>query len=192
MDQLKFYFSLGLDHVLDIQAYDHILFLTALVVSYLFKDLKKIFWLVTTFTIGHTTSLLLATYGIIRINENLVEFLIPITIFVTALYNIFSAGKSNRDGGFWVLIIITLFFGIIHGLGFSGYFRQIIAGQDEKLLPILEFALGIETAQLIIVLIVLLLSSLSEFIFRFNSKEWILVASAIVLGMCIPMILERV
>ncbi|WP_340066894.1 HupE/UreJ family protein [Ascidiimonas aurantiaca] len=190
MELFWYYVKLGLTHVLDINAYDHVLFFIALAIPYTFKDWKKIIWLVTIFTIGHTLTLLLAIYGIVSIKTSLVEFLIPLTILATALFNVFTAGKPARKEKLGITFFFTLFFGLIHGLGFSNYFRQIIAVEDNKLIPTLEFALGIEIAQIIVVLIVLVLSFIISSLFRFNKKEWILVISSIVVGMAIPMLIE--
>ncbi|NER13100.1 HupE/UreJ family protein [Leptobacterium flavescens] len=190
MSQFWFYFKLGLTHVLDIDAYDHVLFFVALTIPYAFKDWKRVIWLVTIFTIGHTFSLLLSVYNIVSFSVRLIEFLIPLTIFITAVFNIFTAGKVNAKEKWGVTFFTTLFFGLIHGFGFSNYFRQIVAAADSKLLPTLEFALGIEAAQVIVVLIVLVLSFVAHSIFRFSKKEWILVVSGIVLGFVIPMLRE--
>lgn len=190
MSQFWLYFKLGLTHVLDINAYDHILFLIALTVPYTFNHWKKILWLVTVFTIGHTLSLIMSTYGLIRVSATLVEFLIPATIFITALFNIFTAKRSGIEK-FGPAFFVTLFFGIIHGLGFSSYFKGIIAGEENKLLPLLEFALGIETAQVIVVLVVLILGFILSTVFRFNRRDWILVISAMVIGVVLPMLIEN-
>jgi len=191
MSQFWIYFQIGLKHVLDINAYDHVLFLIALTVPYLFKDWKKIFLLVSIFTIGHTLALILSVYGIITIKVNIVEFLIPITILVTALYHLFTAGKTSKDSGANLVFFITLFFGIIHGLGFSNYFKTILGGSaTSKLLPLGEFALGIEAAQLVVVFVVLVISYIVQTVFRFSKRDWALVMSAFIIGVVIPMIIE--
>ncbi|UUC46589.1 HupE/UreJ family protein [Flavobacterium cerinum] len=190
MSEFWIYFNIGLRHVLDINAYDHVLFLIALVVPYAFKDWKRVLLLVTLFTGGHTLSLLLSVYGIVYIKANLVEFLIPITILVTALFHLFTAGKSSKNESVSFVAFVTLFFGIIHGLGFSNYFKTILpGGASEKLLPLLEFALGIEAAQIIVVLIVLILSYIIQTFFRFSKRDWTLVMSAFVIGVVLPMII---
>lgn len=190
MNEFWLYFNLGLTHVLDINAYDHVLFLIALIVPYGFKDWKRVLILVTMFTIGHTLALILAVYQIIAIQVDVVEFLIPVTIFITAFYHILTAGKASQKGiGF--AAFITLFFGIIHGLGFSNYFKSILPGSaSDKLLPLLEFALGIEAAQLIVVLVVLIISTLVQTLFRFSLRDWSLVASGFVIGVVLPMLIE--
>ncbi|KAF2337329.1 MAG: HupE/UreJ family protein [Flavobacterium nitrogenifigens] len=191
MSQFWIYFQIGLKHVLDINAYDHVLFLIALTVPYLFKDWKRIFLLVSLFTIGHTLALILSVYGIIAIKVDVVEFLIPITILVTALYHLFTAGKTSKNDGVNLVFFITLFFGIIHGLGFSNYFKTILGGSaTSKLLPLGEFALGIEAAQLIVVFVVLVISYIVQTVFRFSKRDWALVMSAFIIGVVIPMIID--
>lgn len=191
MEELKLFFELGLTHVLDIEGYDHVLFLMVLAVPYLFSNWKRILLLVTIFTIGHSISLVLSVYKIVSVNSSLVEFLIPVTIGITALYNLFTAGKSNDKEKIGVVSLITLFFGIIHGLGFSGYFKMIIGKSEFKFFPLLEFALGIEVAQVIVVLVVLLLGGLLQNFFRISKRDWVLIISSIVIGLIIPMLLER-
>jgi|SRR5690606_29632684 hypothetical protein len=191
MSEFWLYFKLGLHHVLDINGYDHVLFLIALMVPYAFKDWKRVLLLVTLFTVGHTLSLILSVFGVVYINPTLVEFLIPITILVTAVFHLFTAGKSSKNESISFVAIVTLFFGIIHGLGFSSYFKSILPGDaTDKLLPLLEFALGIEAAQLIVVFIVLILSYIVQTFFRFSKRDWALVMSAFIIGVVLPMIIE--
>lgn len=191
MSEFMLYLQIGLKHVLDINAYDHILFLTALVVPYHFKDWKKILILVTTFTLGHTLALILSVFGWVKIDVALVEFLIPITILCTAVYNLFNAGKGSGKSNISVAVFITLFFGIIHGLGFSNYFNSILAGSPgDKILPLLEFALGIELAQLAVVLTVLIVSFILQYFIRNSKRNWVLITSSIIIGVVIPMLIE--
>ncbi|MGB0897021.1 MAG: HupE/UreJ family protein [Flavobacteriaceae bacterium] len=191
MEQLQLFFELGLTHVLDINGYDHILFLAALAAPYVFSNWKKILFLVTIFTIGHTISLVLSSYNIVKINSDLVEFLIPVTIAITALYNIFFSAKPIKDTKVGVVFFITLFFGIIHGLGFSNYFKMIIGSESNKFLPLIEFALGVEVAQVIIVLVVLLLGSLVQNVLNVSKRIWVVTLSSIIIGLVIPMLLTR-
>ena len=191
MSQFWIYFQIGLKHVLDIYAYDHVLFLIALAVPFSFKDWKRIVLLVSLFTIGHTMALILSIFGIIAVKVNVVEFLIPITILLTALFNLFTAGKSNKKESINLVFFTTLFFGIIHGLGFSNYFKTILGGTpSSKLLPLGEFALGIEAAQIVVVFVVLLLSYIVQTVFRFSKRDWTLVMSAFIIGVVAPLIIE--
>lgn len=180
-----------MNHVLDINAYDHVLFLLVLTLPYMFKDWKRIILLVTMFTLGHTISLVLAVYGIVSVSTNLIEFLIPITIMVVALYNVFTAGKKATSEKIGILFLSTLFFGLIHGFGFAGEFRMFVGKVESKLMPLVEFALGIEFAQIIIVFVVLFLGFLCQTIFRISKRDWIVVLSAVVVGLVIPMLINN-
>lgn len=192
MTDFWIYFKIGLSHVLDINGYDHVLFLIALTVPYAFKDWKRILLLVTLFTIGHTFALLLSVFNIVTVKATLVEFLIPITILVTAFFNLFTAGKSSKQESITFIGAITVFFGVIHGLGFSNYFKAILPGNpSEKVVPLLEFALGIEAAQILVVIAVLLLSFIVQTLFRFNKRDFTLVMSAFVIGVVVPLIIEN-
>lgn len=192
MAQFWIYFQLGLKHILDIYSYDHVLFLIALAIPFSFNDWKRILLLVSLFTLGHTLSLLLSIFGIIAVRVSVVELLIPITILIVALFNLFTAGKSNKKESVSVVLLVTLFFGIIHGLGFSNYFRSILKGTSgSKLLPILEFALGIEVAQIVVVFVVLVLAYIVQTFFRFSKRDWALVMSAFIIGVVLPMIIGK-
>lgn len=191
MENLMFYLQQGFFHVLDWNAYDHMLFLVALTAIYTFSDWKRILFLVTLFTIGHTLTLLLAAYNIISIKTVYIEFLIAATIFITALFNIFTARKSSKKGKFGINLFFAFFFGLIHGLGFAGYFRMIVAANEDKLLPLLQFALGIEGAQIVVVILILILAFAFQTVFRFSKRDWVLVISSLIMGIIIPILIKN-
>lgn len=192
MSEFWIYFEKGLRHILDLFAYDHILFLIVLTVPYAFKDWKRLLLLVTIFTIGHTLALLLSVIGIVIIKGNLVEFLIPITILIVAFFNFFTAGKSSKHDSISIIGFVTLFFGTIHGLGFTTYFNSIVSGSPQsKTVSLLEFALGIEASQIIVVFAVLILSYIVQTFFRFSKRDWTLVMSSFVIGVVLPMIISN-
>jgi len=188
----NFWFNVeyGINHVLNINAYDHVLFLIALTVPYMFKDWKRVLILVSVFTLGHTLSLVLAAYDIVRIDGQIIEFLIPVTILIVALFNVFTAGKGAQKEKIGVLFFSTLFFGLIHGLGFAREFHMLAGKTDNKFFLLIEFALGIEISQVIIVFTVLFLGFLAQTLFRLSKRDWIMVISAIVVGLVIPMIIN--
>ncbi|GGI56025.1 HupE/UreJ family protein [Winogradskyella haliclonae] len=188
MDQFWFNVKYGLNHVLDINGYDHVLFLMVLAVPYLFKDWKRVLLLVSIFTLGHTLSLVLAAYDYVSINGKTVEFLIPITIIIAAIYNVFTAGKNKENTKISVLFLTALAFGIIHGLGFAREFTMVFGDAENKPLALLEFALGIEFAQVIIVFVILFLGFLCQTIFKVSKRDWTLVVSSIVVGLVIPIL----
>ncbi|WP_339880877.1 HupE/UreJ family protein [Polaribacter vadi] len=191
MDDFILYFKMGLTHVLDFSAYDHILFLIVLAVIFTNFQWRKVIWLVTLFTLGHSITLALSAYKILEVRMDLIEFLIPLTIFITGLINIINAKKeANKTGN--INLILALFFGLIHGLGFSNYFKMMIGKEEDKLFPLIEFALGIEVAQIIIVLSILIIGYLLKSFFKVQRRDWILVSSSIVIGFSIQMMLDRV
>ena len=163
LDNFWFNVQYGINHVLDLDGYDHVLFLMVLAVPYLFKDWKRVLLLVSVFTLGHTLSLVLASYGIVSVNGSLVEFLIPVTILITAIYNVFTAGKKERNSKISLLFFSTLFFGLIHGLGFAREFKMFAGQSQNRLELLIEFALGIEIAQIIIVFVVLFIGFLPNY-----------------------------
>jgi len=192
MSDFWIYSTIGLKHVLNIFAYDHVLFLLALTVPYEFKSWKRLLILVSLFTLGHTLALLLSVFNIVTIKPNIVEFLIPITILITAMYNIVVSGKSSKKDSITFIGIVTACFGIIHGLGFSNYFNTLVTGKPtDKLLPLFEFGLGIETAQITVVLLALLLAYVVQSLFKFSKRDWTLLISAFIVGVVIPMILQN-
>ncbi len=178
------FLELGLYHILNVDSYDHILFVALISIPFLFKDWKRLLILISIFTLGHTLSLVLGIYGIINLNTS--EWLIPITIFCVALFNIFTAGKAFLKESNLVLVIV-LIFGLVHGLGFANAFKSLV-GSNNTLAAILEFAIGIEIGQLVVVIVVLILSFISQNLFRFSKRDWVLVTSSIILGFILPLI----
>ena len=180
------YLELGYYHILNFDSYDHILFVIIISVSFIFKDWKRLLILISIFSLGHTLSLLLGLYNVLNLNVNITEWLIPLTIFFMALYNIFTAGKFSRRPYFRYGVV--LFFGLIHGLGFANAFEKLVGSDENTLLSAIEFAIGIELGQCIVVLFVLVLSFISQSVFRFSNRDWVLVMSSIVLGFISPLI----
>jgi len=191
MNDFILYFKMGLHHVLDFNAYDHVLFLIVLTVVFSFHQFKKVLWLITLFTIGHSITLALSAFGILSIPMKLIEFLIPVTIFITGAMNVFTAKKAT-GGKQNINLILALLFGFIHGLGFSNYFKMMIGKGENKVIPLLEFSLGIEAAQVIIVVGVLCIALILQNFFRVTKRDWILVCSSIVIGFAIQMMLNSV
>lgn len=191
MSQFWNFFNLGLGQALNWQAIDHISFLIVVVAAFSFTDWIRLLWLITLFTVGHIMALVLSTYNIILAQGSLVYFLIPLTIFFTAIFSLFTAGKTRRDGKIQVFYFISLFLGIIYGLGFSSNFQSITADVSAKLLPLLEYGLGLQAGQIIVVLIVLIIASIIQTIFRFSKRDWVMVISSVVMGFMIPVLLEN-
>lgn len=189
MSDFWLFFNHGLHYVLNWKAYDIILFLIVICAAYSFSAWKRLLILITLFTLGHTISLLLSTYNVISVSGRVIAFLIPITILVAAVFNLFTAGKEKKVEKTGVFYVIATFFGLIHGLGFVSSFRAL--NPSNRLLPLLEFELGVEAGQIIVVIIILIIAFIFQTIFRFNKRDWVLVVSSIVVGMLIPMIINN-
>lgn len=188
MGNFWFYIQMGLEHVLDLDAYDHILFLAALAVPFTFANWKKILVLATIFTITHCASLALSVYDVLLVDVGLIEFLIPITIFFTAVHNLFHAKKSAEHRNMVLYSVATGFFGLVHGFGFSNYFKMLMAGEDEKISPLLGFAAGIEFSQILILLAVLCANYIIRSLFAVKQPLFTQATSIIILLITIPML----
>jgi hypothetical protein len=192
MSDFWIYFTIGLKHLWNIHAYIDILFLLALTVPYEFKAWKRILILVSLFTAGHTLALMLTVFNVITIKTNIVAFIIPIIILIVSLFNIITAGKSGKKDGITFIAIVTSLFGIIHGLGFSNYFNSHVSGKPtDKLLPLFESSLGFFVSQVAVVILALLLAYVVQTLLKFSKRDWILIVSALVVGVVVPMIIKN-
>lgn len=187
MTDFWLYVTLGFKHVLDWNGYDHVLFLVVLVSAYDFSQWKKILGLVTAFTVGHMFSLFLATFGLVSVNPEAIEFLIPVTILFTALYHINLTRKKQGERKLLWIYLTTLFFGLIHGLGFANFFRTL---DDSAVVPLLEFAIGIEAAQIVAVAIALVLAFIAQQFLQLKKRDWILAVCFITIGLLVQMLTD--
>ncbi|MBL7878557.1 MULTISPECIES: HupE/UreJ family protein [Chryseobacterium] len=190
MQDFLFYLNLGWEHIISLDALDHQLFVLALIAVYSFSDLKKVLILVTAFTIGHSITLALSTFDIIRINSDWVEFLIPLTIVLTSLNNILIRNKkqSQNNANYYLALI----FGLIHGMGFANTARVMIAKSQSIAIPLLGFNIGLELGQIAIVFGILMLLFILLKLFKVNQKDWILFVSSGVFALSLKMTLERI
>ena len=182
--------ELGFSHVWDWQGYDHLLFLAALCLPFSARQWKPLLWLITCFTIGHSLSLVLASFEVLKVSSTWIEFLIPVSIAATAVYNIIYAQhvwvRSNR-----LVMWVTLFFGLVHGFGFAGYFELIRDVEQPLWSSLLFFALGIEGAQIVLGALMLLLSFVVLSVLGRNRRDWVLMVSSVINGILLPIIIER-
>ncbi|WP_036151232.1 HupE/UreJ family protein [Maribacter forsetii] len=190
MQEFWFYIELGLQHVLDINAYDHILFLAALALPFTFKSWKNVLLLATVFTFTHCLALVFSVYEVMVIDASWIEFLIPVTIVSTALFNLVGSTDKNDDKSIWFHVLVTGIFGLVHGFGFSNYFKMMIMGEEDKLAPLLGFAGGIEISQVVIVLLVLLLAYVVQTILKVKQSLFVKVGSILIIIITIPLLYE--
>ena|SRR2546421_1978988 len=190
MQDFWLYFQLGRDHIADWKGYDHIMFVSALCLRYLLKDWKKVLVLVTAFTIGHSITLALSVLNYVHLSVRWVEFLIPVTILITALSNAWQKDFKFKTK-FPLIYFFALFFGLIHGLGFSNYLKSLLGKDTNIVAQLLAFNLGLEFGQIMIVAIVLLVSWFCITILKFSRREYLLYMSGAIFGLSLLMAIQR-
>ncbi len=190
MQDFLMFLRLGWEHIISMDALDHQLFVLVLVAVYSFSDLKKILILVTAFTIGHSITLELSVTDLLRIPSDWVEFLIPLTIALTALDNILMRNKQNQL--MKLNYYLALLFGLIHGMGFANTARMMLAKEQSLFTPLLGFNIGLELGQIFVVVIILIVLFVLLTIFRVNKKDWIMFVSSGVFALALQMCLERI
>ena len=190
MNDLAFYFKEGWHHIISLNALDHQLFIVALSAIYILKDWKKVLILVTAFTVGHSVTLALSIYDVIRANENWVEFLIPITIIITATFNFFVKEFDTKN--LQLNYFFALFFGFIHGLGFANSIRFMLAGNQKIGTGLLGFNLGLEAGQILCVTIILLSAYLVINIAVLKRTWWVYTLSTVTILWAVKFAIERV
>jgi HupE / UreJ protein len=190
LQDFLFYFKLGWSHIVSLGALDHQLFILALVVVYSPKNIKQLLILVTAFTIGHSLTLLLSTLDIIRFSGKWIEFLIPCTIVVTAISNLFKRGYSLKSMS--TNYYLALFFGLIHGMGFANSVRMMLARDQYIGWGLFGFNLGLEVGQLVFVVVILMITGLAFSIFRVKRRDWVMFISAAVFALALQMAIERI
>jgi hypothetical protein len=190
MSDFIMYLKMGWGHIISWGALDHILFIAALAVIYTITEWKQVLILVTAFTIGHSITLILSVYDIVRINSGWVEFLIPCTIVLTSLANLFQKEFNPRT--IRINYFLALFFGLIHGMGFAGAIRFTLAGDQQIGWGLFSFNIGLEIGQIFVVLLILLVTQLVTRVLHVKRREWVIFLSAAVFSLSLQMALERI
>lgn len=195
MSPFAFYLGLGFEHLLDFQGADHILFVVVLCAAYSLKAWRELLILITAFTVGHSLSLALATLGAVKVDTGWVEFLIPVTIAAAAVVNVFTgpvttaAVDRTEEAGGPVRSAnrvrlgkygLALVFGLIHGLGFSNFLRLLLGDEGELFIPLLAFNIGLELAQIVVALSVLVLGYAGSRWTGVTSRMWNLCVSLVI------------
>jgi hypothetical protein len=189
MNQIYIWIKIGIEHITDLNGYDHILFLIALCCIYNFNDFKKLLINVTAFTIGHSLSLVLSVFKIIEFSSTFIEFLIPVTILINCILNIVNTYKNKTFNSF--KYTITMVFGLIHGMGFSNMLKQMLGKEESILFPLLSFNIGIEIGQLIIVFVSILFTYLIINLFKVKRTIYINGVSILIAVLALYMSINR-
>ncbi len=189
MQDFGFYFNLGWEHIISKDALDHQLFIAALAAIYLLKDWKQVLILVTAFTIGHSLTLALSVYDVIRFSTKWVEFLIPLTIVITACTNLLQKQFTARS--IRINYFLALSFGLIHGMGFANSIRWILAEDQQIGWSLFAFNVGLEAGQVVLVFLLLMLAYVIVTLLKVARRDWVIFLSAAVFGLALKMVLER-
>ena len=191
MSEFALYFRIGWQHIVAWEGYDHILFIVALSAIYLLSDWKKVLILVTAFTLGHSITLALSVLNIVRVPTRLIEFLIPVTIFITALFNIIRRQEAEQPGAIQLNYFFALFFGLIHGMAFSNQLKSLLGTDASIVTPLLSFNLGLEFGQVLIVIAVLLVSGIIVNLTGIKRRDWTMFLSSAIFGIAFMMAIDR-
>lgn len=192
------YLQLGFSHIADLQAYDHILFVTALCALYDLRQWRHLLWLVTAFTIGHSVTLALSTLNILIFSSAVVEALIPLTIIATALVNVASLQRQQEYQTNtsriqeWSKYAMALCFGFIHGMGFSTFLKSLLGREISITMPLFAFNCGLECGQILIVAVILTLGFLVNRYTRLARRDWSLLVSGAALGVALTLVLKNI
>lgn len=190
MDTFILWFTTGLEHITDLKGYDHILFVSLLVLTYPFGQWGKLLGLITAFTLGHCITLVLSSFNIVQPPQTLTELLIALSILSVAVYHLLNF-KKESTAPLSVVFIITLIFGLVHGLGFSFLLKSMLGNEETIVLPLLYFNLGIEAGQVLIVVAVLIFSLILGFIFKWPFRYYKLILVILIGLMALKMSIER-
>jgi len=204
------YLRLGFEHISDLKGYDHIVFIIALCAVYSLGQWRNLLWLVTAFTVGHSITLALATLNILGLDPDLkIEFLIPITILIASLLDLSEGWFQKRSAagrladvatdaqtdptiiGWKAKYVLALFFGLIHGLGFSNFLRAVLGAEESIVLPLFAFNVGLEFGQISIIFVVLTFSFGIVYVTRLTQRNWAVVLSVVTAGIAVSMLFSR-
>jgi len=190
MNEFWMYTQIGFNHIANLSGMDHILFVAALCIRYQLSDWKKWLVLITAFTIGHSITLVLSVFNYLDFSTNWIEFLIPITILITTISNMFVKQFTFKTR-FPVIYFFALFFGLIHGLGFSFYLKSLLGIQQNVAPALLAFNLGLEIGQILIVMAILVISFIFVSLLRTPRRDFVLIVSGGIFALSLQMAFER-
>jgi uncharacterized membrane protein HdeD (DUF308 family) len=150
MSELLAFMTLGFRHIVALDAMDHILFLLALAAIYRFSDWRETLAVITAFTVGHSITLALAVTDTLTMPAAIVEFLIPVTILITAVENLIVRDRGAAMWGGRYRVAFAGVFGLVHGAGFATYLKSLFV--EHVAGPLFGFNVGIEMGQVTVLL----------------------------------------
>ncbi len=148
MSEFLTYVTLGYRHITDPNGADHILFLLVLAAIYRFRDWRGVLGVVTAFTVGHSLTLGLAVSDWLHLPTRFVEFLIPVTIILTAVENLLVRELPRHGWRSRYRPVFAAVFGLVHGAGFANYLQSLFV--ERIAVPLFGFNVGIELGQLLV------------------------------------------
>ena len=176
--------QLGFFHIIDLGAWDHLLFVAALMAPFLVKDVKMWFLALSSFTIGHSMAMAAQIALALTLNSAMIEGMVLATLVFTAGRVVWFKGapKTSRGKWFSAEILLALGFGLVHGLAFAKDLAPLLPTDAGGLWVSWGwFALGIEGGQLLVVAAVFCLKWMAS-ARGFNSRDFALALGAICLG----------
>jgi len=180
---------LGYRHVLDIYGVDHMLFIIALMAVYLLRDWRKALVLFLFYVFGNSITISLSVHEIINVNINIIDYLIPVTIFIAAAGNIFKKHDTYSPRSIFRLAMAFIF-GLIHGFGFADYLKDILGTDHNLAVPIIGFNLGIEMGLIFIGFVFLIISWIFVNNLGVSRRDWNLVINSGIAGIALTLMFE--
>lgn len=190
MSDFWIYFQIGFRYILDISNYTYLLFLLVLGLPYLFKDWKKILILITLFTVSYLFTLFLSFIEIITVKTAYLQLISSGIILFTALYVIVTSGKVAKNNTFGIVEFVVIVFGFISGFLFSGFYETLVSKSSDKIVPMFKIAVGIESAQIVVISVSFVLALLFQNFLKFSRRDWIISMSFLAIGMILPSIIQ--
>lgn len=196
MNDFWIWFSTGLQHILDVNGYDHILYIISLCILFSFNEWKNVLILITAFTIGHSLTLAFSALNVITIKQAYIETLIPFTILTTCVINIIlwrlrSDEQYLKNRSYQMNYLLALLFGFIHGMGFSYLLKSMLGKEESIVFPLLSFNVGLEMGQLIIVAGTLLISLFFVRFTNIKKSGLVIFISSTVFGISFLLFIQR-
>lgn len=178
----------GIFHVLNLNSYDHLLYIVIITVPFLFNKWKRVLGLITIFILGHSITLALDTFDVVRADKTMVMFLMYSILLILAIYNVISSGKRPQSESYGIVFFLSLGLGLSHGFVTNNILTNLFKSGENKFLFLLETTFGMWLGLFMLAFLSILIGFICQTVFRFKNRDWVLVASSIVIGLVIPLV----